>query len=83
MFDEKAETESFAKLLFPYFILAFQKGIDLGLQQGSGKTTEPERQYWTPIPAGTTQVQFRPARLITWWNERNSWIARDFAVFAR
>ena len=53
------------------------------VEQGSGKTTEPERQYWTPIPAGTTQVQFRPARLITWWNERNSWIARDFAVFAR
>jgi hypothetical protein len=52
-------------------------------EQGGGKTSEPERQYWMPIPAGTTQIQLRPARLLTWWTERGSWIARDFSVFAR
>lgn len=53
------------------------------VEQAVGRTSEPERQYWTPIPAGTTRVQFRPARLIAWWTDRGSWMARDFTVIAR
>ena len=48
-----------------------------------GKFDHPEAQYWTPMPAGATQVMLRPARTISWWGDLTSWIARDFSVWAR
>jgi hypothetical protein len=47
------------------------------------KTSEPDAQFFTNIPAGATRVTLRPARPIGWWTERNSWIARDFSVVAQ
>ena len=51
--------------------------------QTYSKSSEPEAQFFTSIPAGATRVTLRPARTIGWWTERNSWIARDFSVVAQ
>jgi hypothetical protein len=51
--------------------------------QTYSKSSEPEAQFFTAIPAGATRVTIRPARTIGWWTERNSWIARDFSVVAQ
>jgi hypothetical protein len=53
------------------------------VSQEFARVSQPERQYWTPIPAGTTRVMLRPARAISWWGQPTTWIARDFAVWAR
>ncbi|MDZ7632622.1 MAG: hypothetical protein U5K74_15065 [Gemmatimonadaceae bacterium] len=53
------------------------------VRQGVSKTNDPDMQYWMPVPAGTTSVMLRPGRLLAWWTERNSWIARDFAIWSR
>jgi F like protein len=62
VFDEKAETESFAKLFFPFFVLAFQKGITLGLAQGEGKT-KPEDLFTLGVRETLRQQAFEHAAL--------------------
>jgi hypothetical protein len=47
------------------------------------KTNDPDMQYSTPIPAGTTRVLFRRARaLVPWWNV-NEMLVHDVHVWAR
>lgn len=62
MFDELEETERFAKVLYPYFVLAFQKGISLGLVQGSGKI-KPEDLFTLGLRAALQQQAFQHAAL--------------------
>lgn len=51
------------------------------LEQQLSRASDPIRQYWTPVPTGTTRVQLRPGRPITWWPHSDVWVARDFAVW--
>lgn len=52
-------------------------------EQASSRTSDPVRQYWMPVPAGTRQVHLRPGSPITWWPHADLWIARDFAIWSR
>lgn len=53
------------------------------VQQASVKLADPDRQYFTPIPEGTTKVMLRPARPIAFWGDLQFWMARDFTIWVR
>jgi hypothetical protein len=54
----------------------------LPVEQAVSRTNDPIRQYWTPVPPGTTRVRLRPGRPITWWPHADVWVARDFALWS-
>ncbi|MCC6243623.1 MAG: hypothetical protein IT353_12335 [Gemmatimonadaceae bacterium] len=45
------------------------------------RSNDPIRPVVMALPTGTTRVLVRPAALITWWPNRDEWIAQDFAVW--
>ncbi len=51
--------------------------------QRTSRESDPIRQYWTPVPAGTQSVTLRPGLPISWWPHNDVWIARDFSVWAQ
>jgi hypothetical protein len=78
-----------ARLRFSSLGVAPQLSFDGGrtwrapTEQRVSRTSDPVRQYWTAIPNGARSVRLRPGTPITWWPDRSSWLARDFAVWAR
>ena len=52
-------------------------------EQVTGKADSYERQYWTLMPAGSSQVMMRPKVTLSGWPWLDVWMARDFAVWSR
>ncbi len=45
------------------------------------RSNDPVRPVVMAVPAGTTRVLVRPGETITWWPNRDQWIAQDFAIW--
>lgn len=62
MFNEKEETETLAKILLPFMLLGFRKGVDQGLAQGSG-TTKPADVFTTSVQDAIRRKTYEHAAL--------------------
>jgi SPP1 gp7 family putative phage head morphogenesis protein len=62
IFDEEKEKKSLSKLLLPFFLLAFQKGVEQGTAQGSGNT-KPEDLFSQYVKQALEEQALKHAQL--------------------